>query len=59
MVGTLQKQKNIKKRWQEYTEELYQKDLNVPDNPDSVMADLEPDVLESDCLLYTSPSPRD
>ena len=31
---------NIKKRWQEYTEELYQKDLDIPDNPDSVIANL-------------------
>ena len=38
----------IKKRWQEYTEELYQKDLDVPDNADSVVADLEPDILESE-----------
>ena len=39
---------DTKKRWQEYTEELYQKDLNVPDNPDSVVAGLEPDILESE-----------
>ena len=38
----------IKKRWQEYTEELYQKDLDVPENPDSVVAELEPDILESE-----------
>ena len=38
---------DIKKRWQEYTEELYQKFLDVPDNPDSVVADLEPYILES------------
>ena len=31
---------DIKKRWQEYKEELYQKDLDVPDNPDSVAVDL-------------------
>ena len=37
----------IKKRWQEYTEELYKKDLHVPDNHDGVIAYLEPDVLES------------
>ena len=42
------KAEDIKKRWQEYTEELYQKDLDVPDNPDSVVADLEPDILESE-----------
>ena len=37
----------IKKRWQEYTEELYKKHLHVPDNHDGVIAYLEPDVLES------------
>ena len=42
---------DIKKRWQEYTEELYQKDLDVPDNPDSVVPDLEPDILESEVKL--------
>ena len=36
----------IKKRWQEYTEELYKKDLNVPDNLDGVMTHLEPEILE-------------
>ena len=34
------------KRWQEYTEELYKKDLHDPDNHDSVNAHLEPDILE-------------
>ena len=37
---------DIKKRWQEYTEELYKKDLPVPDNHDGVITDLEPDILE-------------
>ena len=37
---------NIKKRWQEYTEELYQKDLHYPDNHDGVITHLEPDILE-------------
>ena len=37
---------DIKKRWQEYTEELYQKDLHDPDNPDGVISHLEPDILE-------------
>ena len=37
---------NIKKRWQEYTEELYRKDLNDPDNHDGVITHLEPDILE-------------
>ena len=36
----------IKKRWQEYTEELYKKDLNDPDNHDGVITRLEPDILE-------------
>ena len=37
---------DIKKRWQEYTEELYKKDLNDPDNHDGVIIHLEPDILE-------------
>ena len=37
---------DIKKRWQEYTEELYNKDLHVPDNHDGVITQLEPDNLE-------------
>ena len=37
---------DIKKRWQEYTEELYKKDLHGPDNHDGVITDLEPDILE-------------
>ena len=37
---------DIKKRWQEYTEELYKKDIHDPDNHDGVITDLEPDVLE-------------
>ena len=36
----------IKKKWQEYTEELYKKDLNDPDNHDGVITYLEPDILE-------------
>ena len=36
----------IKKRWQEYTEELYRKGLNDPDNHDGVVIHLEPDILE-------------
>ena len=39
---------DIKKRWQEYTEELYKKDLQDPDNHDSVITHLEPDILESE-----------
>ena len=37
---------DIKKRWQEYTEELYKKDLHDPDNHDDVITNLEPDILE-------------
>ena len=37
---------DIKKRWQEYTEELYKKDLHDPDNQDCEITDLEPDILE-------------
>ena len=38
--------KDIKKRWQEYTEELFKKDLQDPDNRDGVTTHLEPDMLE-------------
>ena len=37
---------DIKNRWQEYTEELYKKDLHDPDNHDGVIAHLEPNILE-------------
>ena len=37
---------DIKKRWQQYTEELYKKDLHDPDNHDGVIIHLEPDILE-------------
>ena len=37
---------DIKKRWQEYTEELYKKDLHDPDNHDGLITHLEPDILE-------------
>ena len=44
---------NIKKRWQEYTEELYKKDLHDPDNHDGVVTNLQPDILECEvkCAL--------
>ena len=42
----LSEAEDIQKRWQEYTEELYKKDLNDPDNHDIVITDLEPDNLE-------------
>ena len=38
--------KEVKKRWQEYTQELYKKDLHNPDNHDGVITHLEPDILE-------------
>ena len=38
--------KDIKKRWQEYTEELYKKELHDPDNHDGVITHEEPDILE-------------
>ena len=37
---------DIKKRWQEYTEELYKKDIHYPDNHDGVITHLEQDILE-------------
>ena len=42
----LTESEDIKKRWQEYTEELYKKDLHDPDNHDGVITHLEPDILE-------------
>ena len=39
---------DIKKKWQEYTEELYKKDLHDPDNHEGVITDLEPDILEGE-----------
>ena len=38
---------DIEKRWQQYTEELYKKDLNDPDSHSGVITHLEPDILES------------
>ena len=45
-VMDLTKAENIKKRWQDYTEEMYKKELHDPDNHDGVITDLEPDILE-------------
>ena len=39
---------DINKRWQEYTEEVYKKDLHDPDNHEGVITHLEPDILESE-----------
>ena len=44
----LTKVEDTKKRWQEYTEELYKKDLHDPDNNDGVITYLEPDIPESE-----------
>ena len=41
---SLTEAEDLKKRWQEYTEELYKKDLHDPDNPDDVVTNLEPDM---------------
>ena len=54
MMGTIKdrsgihltEEEGIKKRWQEYTEELCKKDLHYPDNHDGVITHLEPDILE-------------
>ena len=52
-MGTIKKKwqgpnrsRRDKKRWQEYTEELYKNDLNNPENQDGVITHLEPDILE-------------
>ena len=42
----LTEEEDIKKRWQEYTEELYKEDLHDPDNHDGVITHLEPDILK-------------
>ena len=46
--------KDIKKRWQEYTEELYKKDLHNPDNHDGVITQQEPNILEWERLEISS-----
>ena len=46
---------DIKKRWQEYTEELYKNDLHDPDNHDGVITHLEPDILECEVGLRKHP----
>ena len=42
----LREAEDIKKRWQDYTDELYKKDIHDPDNRDGVITHLEPDILE-------------
>ena len=49
---------DIKKRWQEYTEELYKKDLNHPDNHDGVITHLEPDILQFEVKWALGSIPR-
>ena len=44
----LKEEEEIKKRWQEYTEELYKKDIHDPDNHNGVITHLEPDIMECD-----------
>ena len=46
----LMETENIKKRWQEYTEELYKKDLHDPDNHNGVIAHLEPEILQCEVM---------
>ena len=53
-IMDLTEAKDIKKRWQEYTEELYKEDLHDPDNHDGVITHLEPDILE-----YESNGPQE
>ena len=48
IVMDLMEAEAIKKRWQEYPEELYKKDLHDPDNHDGMITHLEPDILESE-----------
>ena len=48
---------DIKQRWQEYTEELYKKELHDQDNHDSVITDLEPDILECEVKWALSTDP--
>ena len=43
---------DIRKRWQEYTEELYKKDLHDPDNHNGVIAHLQPDILECESKWF-------
>ena len=45
-LSSVPEAEDIKKRWQEYTEELYKKNLHDPDNHDGVITDLEPDIME-------------
>ena len=55
-VMDLTEAEDIKKRWQEYTEKLYKKDLQNPDNHDDVITNLEPDILECEEISSLSHS---
>ena len=46
----------VKKRWHEYTEELYKKDLHDPDNQEGVITHLEPDILECEVKWALGPT---
>ena len=46
----LSEAEDIKKRWQEYTKNLYKKDLHNPDNQDGVITHLEPDILQCEVM---------
>ena len=48
MLWAISEAVDIKKRWQDYTEELYKRDLNDPENHNGVISHLEPDIQESD-----------
>ena len=54
----LTEEEDIKKRWQEYTEELYKKDLHNPDNHNEVITDLEPDILKCEVKLALESTTR-
>ena len=66
-VGTIKDRKgidlteaeNIKKKWQEYTEELYKKDLNDPDNQGGMITHLKPDILECEVKQALGSIPMD
>ena len=64
MVWDLTEAEDIKKRWQEYTEELYKKDLHGSDNDDGMITQLEPDILECEVkwalgIITTNQASRD
>ena len=50
MINGMDLTEDIKKRWQEYTEELYKKNLHDPVNHNGVITDLEPDILECEVI---------